>query len=108
MSNQRIVESLSGLFASSCVVFWHDVDGEFTSQVQVIAIEGVEVLCIDQMPSLQTKLRIEADVEKKWLLYSTKQEPEPAKDWLLDVRLRSKQFRADSTSILLDELGLKK
>lgn len=106
MSNQRIVESLSGLFASSCVVFWHDVDGEFTSQVQVIAIEGVEVLCIDQMPSLQTKLRIEADVEKKWLLYSTKQEPEPAKDWLLDVRLRSKQFRADSTSILLDELGL--
>jgi uncharacterized protein (TIGR02687 family) len=106
MSNQRIVESLSGLFANSSVVFWHDVDGEFTSQVETIAIEGVEVLCIDQVPSLQTKLRIEADVEQKWLLYSTKQEPETAKDWLLDVRLRSKQFRADSTSILLDELGL--
>ena len=28
------------------------------------------------------------------------------KDWLLDIRLRSKSFKADSTSILLDDLGL--
>jgi uncharacterized protein (TIGR02687 family) len=39
-------------------------------------------------------------------LYSNEPEPEPSKDWLLDVRLRSKVFRADSASILLEDLGL--
>ncbi|MCF8208255.1 MAG: BREX-1 system phosphatase PglZ type A, partial [Rhodoferax sp.] len=37
---------------------------------------------------------------------SNQPEPEPAKDWLLDVRMRAKLFRADSTSLLLEDLGL--
>lgn len=27
MSQQRLIESLSGLFATDAVVFWHDVEG---------------------------------------------------------------------------------
>lgn len=106
MSSQRIVESLSGLFATSTVVFWHDVDREFAAQLDALSIEGVVVLRTDETASLRVKLLIEENLEQKWLLYSNLQEPEPCKDWLLDVRLRSKQFRADSTSILLEELGL--
>jgi uncharacterized protein (TIGR02687 family) len=52
------------------------------------------------------KLDIERNPNQRWLFYSNLPEPEPTKDWLLDARLRSKAFRADSTSILLEDLGL--
>lgn len=107
MSNQRIVESLESLFANTWVVFWHDVDGEFSSTVDNLALKGVQMLRLDETPALRIKLNIEASPEKRWLIYSHKPEPEPGQDWLLDVRLRGKLFRADSNSILLDDLGLK-
>jgi uncharacterized protein (TIGR02687 family) len=106
MSTQRIIESLSGLFSQCTVIFWHDVEKEFLAQIDLLDIEGVKLLRLDEEPSLKVKLRIESNLEQKWLLYSNQPEAEPAKDWLLDVRLRAKAFRADSTSILLEEMGL--
>jgi hypothetical protein len=61
---------------------------------------------LDDTPALRVKIDIEHNPDQRWLLYSNQLEPEPSKDWLLDVRLRSKSFRADSTSILLEDLGL--
>lgn len=107
MSNQRIVESLSNLFSGTAVVFWHDVDSEFTATVDSLALEGIQLLRLDETPALRIKLNIESEPGQRWLIYSNKPEPEPGQDWLLDVRLRSKLFRADSTSILLEDLGLK-
>lgn len=34
------------------------------------------------------------------------EEPGADNDWLLDIRLYGRSFRADSVSILFDELGL--
>jgi len=39
-------------------------------------------------------------------LYSPSEEPDDDDDWLLDIRLYSRSFRADRASIILDELGL--
>jgi hypothetical protein len=71
-----------------------------------LQLQGVTVLRLDDTPALRAKLMLEASPDQRWLLYSNQPEPEPTKDWLLDVRLRSKSFRADSTSILLEDLGL--
>ena len=106
MSNQRISESLAALFENHPVVFWHDVDAEFTAIVDSLPPQGVQLVRLDATPALQIKIDIERNLQQRWLLYSTQQEPEPAKDWLLDVRLRSKSFRADTASILLEDLGL--
>lgn len=106
MSNSRISDSLSALFASHPIVFWHDVEAEFSGFVDTMAIEGVQLIRMDEQSNLQIKLQIEGAPDQHWLLYSNQPEPEPSKDWLLDVRLRSKIFRADSTSILLEDLGL--
>ncbi len=106
MSNQRIADSLSILFSNNFVVFWHDVDEEFTAVVNSLSLDGVRLLRLDETPALRLKLNIESTPGQRWLIYSNKPEPEPSHDWLLDVRLRSKLFRADSTSILLDDLGL--
>ncbi|MEI6800285.1 MAG: BREX-1 system phosphatase PglZ type A, partial [Pseudomonadota bacterium] len=106
MSNQRITDSLAALFTTHPVVFWHDVEGEFSGVVDGMAIAGVQPIRIDEQSTLRIKLQIEGAPDQRWLLYSNQPEPEPSKDWLLDVRLRSKVFRADSTSILLEDLGL--
>lgn len=106
MSQQRLFDSLTTLFSTYPVVFWHDVEAEFASVVDNLQLDGVQLLRLDDMPALRVKLDIEGAPDQRWLIYSAKPEPEPTKDWLLDVRMRSKSFRADTTSILLEDLGL--
>jgi uncharacterized protein (TIGR02687 family) len=106
MSNARISDSLSALFASHPIVFWHDVEAEFSGFVDTMVMDGVQLIRMDEQSNLRIKLLVEGASDQRWLLYSNQPEPEPTKDWLLDVRLRSKIFRADSTSILLEDLGL--
>jgi uncharacterized protein (TIGR02687 family) len=106
MSNVRISDSLNGLFENHSIVFWHDVDGEFSNIIDSLLLDGVQLMRVDDQPKLRIKMQIEASPNQQLLLYSNKPEPEPPKDWLLDVRLRSRVFRADSASILLEDLGL--
>lgn len=106
MSQQRLIESLSSMFTKHAVVFWHDVDAEFSGTVDALELDGVSLVRLDSTPAFQVKLDVERNPSQRWLMYSTQPEPDPSKDWLLDVRLRAKSFRADSVSILLDELGL--
>jgi hypothetical protein len=109
MSADRITETLTRLFAVENwpVVFWHDADREFESAIAGLNLPDVSVLRLDETPALKVKLLIEREHPgAQWLLYSPAEEPEPTQDWLLDIRLRSKTFSADTASIQLDELGL--
>ncbi|MFM2006760.1 MAG: hypothetical protein RLZZ09_2415, partial [Pseudomonadota bacterium] len=107
MTQPRITEALGNLFASHAVVFWHDPDGEYVSSFADLAPEGITLLQMDALPALGIKIQLErAGRDDRFLLYSAKPEPDPAHDWLLDVRLRSKPFRADQASIFLEDLGL--
>lgn len=106
MTTQRIQSALADLFSDHPVVFWHDTDHEFATTLDSLQLDGVQLVRLDDTPALRIKLDIDRAPDQRWLIFSTQPEPEPAKDWLLDVRLRSKSFRADSTSILLEDLGL--
>ena len=89
------------------IVFWNDPDGEFAGSLPDIALEGVEVLKLDEVGALEAKVRIEQDDPAgRYLLYSPAEEPDYENDWLLDMRLYSRSFRADRSSIILQELGL--
>jgi len=106
MSITKISGSLNNLFASNSIIFWHDVENEFLSIIDQLALNDVKVIRIDEQPNLGIKILIQNSPNQRFLLYSNQPEPEPSKDWLLDIRLRSKVFRADSASILLEEFGL--
>lgn len=106
MSLQRVFESLQGQFANHDLIFWNDPDGEFSSTVEALNLEGVTLIRLETAPALQVKLKIERSQGMRWLLYSPKPAPLPHEDWLLDLRLQGKAFHADSTSILLEDLGL--
>jgi uncharacterized protein (TIGR02687 family) len=107
VSQQRITDALVSLFASNSIIFWHDTDGGFSFSVKNLLPGGVELLYLDDLAALAIKLQLERSTSReKFLLYSVKAPPEPANDWLLDIRLRSKSFHADNASILLEDLGL--
>ena len=89
------------------IVFWNDPDKEFQSILPFIMVEGVTTLRLDEVGALDAKIRIErTDPDGRFLLYAPTEEPDYEDDWLLDIRLYSRSFRADRASILLQELGL--
>jgi uncharacterized protein (TIGR02687 family) len=96
--------------AKECrLLFWYDPEQNFREALATIAVTGVTVLNMSELSIFETKKRIELDEpEGRFLLYFPYAEPEPDKDWLLDIRLYSEQFYADASSLLLNELGIQK
>ena len=89
------------------IVFWNDPEREFFMAVSLLELDGVTTLRLDEVGALEAKVRLERDEPfGKFLLYSPSEEPDYEDDWLLDIRLYSRSFRADKASILLQELGL--
>lgn len=102
-----IADALAARFAACDLVFWHDADAEFSDELDALQLGAdIETIRLDSAPALATKRHIESQPTGRFLLYSNQAEPEPASDWLLDIRLRARSFRADLTSVRLDELGL--
>ena len=89
------------------IVFWNDPDREFQNTLPLLSLDGVTTLRLDEVGALQAKYRLEREEPTgKFLLYAPTEEPDYEDDWLLDIRLYSRSFRADRASILLQELGL--
>lgn len=92
------------------LVFWHDAKGEFVDYVGrglTGALAQVQVLDVGRVGGLSAKLRLERDDRTgKYLVYSWGEVPVAEEDWLLDIRLYSKEFHADVSSLWLQDLGL--
>ena len=108
MSQDRIQHALSNLYKEGHrLVFWNDPEGEFAASLETHLPDGVSLIRLDQKSTLALKIRLETqDPTGRYLLYAPSPEPAPTQDWLLDMRLYSRTFRADTVSILLEDLGL--
>ena len=107
MSKSKIVETLINLFLEHRFVFWHDEDAQFAEEAAALEGHDIHVVNTETTPSLRLKIDIEqSDPSSKWLFYSQRPVPVADQDWLLDIRMRSKPFFADETSMQLEELGL--
>jgi len=109
MDLTQLNDTLRDVFAEegARIVFWNDPDQEFSGALDDLMLDDVHLVRLDEVGALETKLRIEReDPGGRYLLYSPAEEPNFDEDWLLDIRLYSRSFRADRASIILDELGL--
>lgn len=110
MDTKQVNDALEKLFQEERIVFWNDPDREFVGYLTgslFSPIEGVNVIRLDQTGALDAKLKIErGEPDSKFLIYAPAEEPDYDNDWLLDIRLYGRSFRADRASIVLDELGL--
>lgn len=110
MDMHQINDALDRIFheEGARIVFWNDPEREFQNVVPFLMLDGVKTIRLDEEGTLEIKIRLEReDPTGKYLLYSPAEEPDYESDWLLDIRLYSRSFRADRASILLDQLGLK-
>ena len=135
MQISELAQGVAAKLEQSRIVFWYDPEQSFTEELEhlanalSIAKEGLAketddksadktarvlpndltILNMGYESVLAVKKRIEVDErEAKFLIYFPSAEPEPDRDWLLDVRLYSEQFFADHSSMLLNELGIPK
>ncbi len=109
MDNRQITEALHKIYhdEGQRIVFWHDPEREFESVVPTLELTNITTLNLHEEAALAVKIRLEReDPTGKYLLYAPSEEPDNENDWLLDIRLYSRSFRADRASIILDELGL--
>ena len=63
MDVTQITDALDRAFNDEHVriVFWNDPDGEFVKSLPDIALEGVEIVNLDEVGALEIKVRIEQD-----------------------------------------------
>ena len=108
MDSSKITTGLTRLYDEGCrIVFWHDPDREFEETLASLSLDEVSLIRLDECGALQAKVRMEQEKPNgRFLLYAPFEEPEAEQDWLFDIRLYSRTFRADRASIVLDELGL--
>lgn len=112
MNYQEVERNLKRIFEEekARIVFWNDPQEEFRNDLHfVIAnLGGVTVKILEEESALELKYLLEIeDLRGQYLLYSGKGVPErPEEDWLLDIRLYSRSFRADRSVLQLHELGL--
>lgn len=109
MDTKQLNEALNKIFVEDDerIVFWNDPQQEFDRVVENLGLDSINIVRLNQAGGIETKLRIERDEpDSKFLLYAPEEEPEFEDDILLDIRLYSRSFRADRSSIILDELGL--
>src|SRR5271157_4774526 len=111
MNAAEITTSLNKLFNSGSpndrIIFWSDEGGEFQDILDDLVLENVNIVRLDQTPSLELKIRLELeDLKGKYLLYSPEKSPKPEKDWLLGLRTHSGFFDADFAAMAVRELGL--
>ena len=112
MSSERIYEGILAKFSQSRIVFWQDEDREFVNQIdsvrEFMQEQDIVVLHTDTESLLEVKHRIELlNPEVRFLLYSNAAVNEPKRDWLYDIRQYAAHFYADSSAIILNELGMR-
>jgi uncharacterized protein (TIGR02687 family) len=115
MNKSQVADSLRRIFneeqqrsgVKRALVFWYDAKKDFEGEVDELELDGVTVLRLDEVRALELKIRLEIeDTNGSYLLYAPFGEPQLKDDWLLDIKLYSRTFSADKTSIVIDELGL--
>jgi uncharacterized protein (TIGR02687 family) len=112
MNIEQIKEGILAKFEKCRLVFWQDEEIEFEEQLPELKSEletnKIEIIELDSESHFQIKQRIELlEPNKQFLLYSNKPVNEPTRDWLFDIRLYAQEFYADSSSMILNELGMR-
>lgn len=112
MNLEQIKQGILAKFDRCRLVFWQDEEIEFQEQLPVIATEfessSVELIKLDEYSHFEVKQRVELkEPNTQFLLYSNKSLNEPTRDWLYDIRLYAEHFYADSSSMILNELGMR-
>lgn len=107
MNIEQLEKGLLAKFEQCRVVFWQDTEAEFIEQLAELSLANIKLIQLDTQSHFAVKYQLEQDSSSQYLLYSCQAEPVATRDWLYDVKLYAQHFYADSSSIILNELGMR-
>jgi uncharacterized protein (TIGR02687 family) len=88
------------------IVFWTDVDEEFSDDIEKIRLDHVKVVRLYAYNQFRVKhLLEEEDTLSSYLIY-TNQALDSKDNWLYDTVLYARTFYADRLSLMMDELNM--
>ncbi len=93
-------------FADYRVVFWHDPEGQYESEVDSIDLPGVTTIRIANNEFAVKNRLLHDQPSAKFLVYRSGQVPTGIGNWLLDLELAYGVFTADRSSLVSQDLGL--
>lgn len=101
-----IQSHLERRFAKQRVVFWHDAEGEYVDDIDMLELPGVVVVRVANNEYAVKQRLLLLEPKQKFLVYRMGSIPEGIDNWLLDLELAYGVFTADRPSLLQQELGL--
>lgn len=104
---KRIHDSLQNVVARYRFVFWYDAGAEWGKEFDSFETDSAEKLRVENN-EFGTKVRIliESDQTRHFLLYFHSAKPKETDNWLLDLLLQGHEYKADRSSLALQEAGL--
>jgi hypothetical protein len=104
--SERIYEALDRHFSKHRIVFWYDPLARMRDVYEGYIRESIERVELANN-EFQVKHRLIRDgLSRKFLVYSPKERPPEAEDWLLDLALEHFVFSTDEAAMYLQNLGL--
>lgn len=94
------------------VVWWHDSEAEFADELDNLGLDdchedGVTLIRLAGQSTLGIKVKVLLDEPtRRFLIYQTGPQLDPAYDMLLDIKKWAAPFAADKSTLILRELGL--
>ncbi|QNU65898.1 BREX-1 system phosphatase PglZ type A [Ruminiclostridium herbifermentans] len=88
------------------IVFWYDDDGEFQERISEIELKSAKLLTISNNSFYIKYLIEEEEPETNFLVYSPCSKPQPRDNFLIDILKYSKEFSADSTTVIMRDLKI--
>lgn len=108
MSVETIRNSLRRLYddKDKQIIIWYDDEGGFKERYDALELEGVEKIEADRnLFWLKHRIYCEAP-ENKYLIYIRGAKPANKDNWLLDMALSYYEFKADESSMTIQEMGI--
>lgn len=99
-------EHLARRFDTQRVVFWHDPEGEYASELDGLGLEGIETVRVENDEYAVKNRLLHVAPKSKFLVYRAGAVPAGIGNWLFDLELAYGVFTADRTSLVQQDLGL--
>lgn len=93
-------------FENFRVVFWHDPEGQYATDLDRLDLPDVQTICIaNNEYGIKNRL-LHDEPTSKFLVYRSGKVPTGISNWLLDLELAYGVFTADRTALVAQDLGL--
>ena len=93
-------------FADHRIVFWHDPESQYVSDLDKLYLSGVTTVRVDNDEYGIKHRMLDDEPEGKFLVYRPGRVPPGIGNWLLDLELAYGVFTADRGALVSQDLGL--